>query len=64
MKYTEIAGKDVAELNEMLRRKKMELFELKIKKGTMQLQKTSDIRVARKSIARIMTAINTTKRGA
>ena len=57
MKYTEIAQKDISELNSLLKEKKMELFELNMKLKTMQLQDTSVIRKAKKDIARIKTAI-------
>jgi len=57
MKYTEIRDKSLKELEEMLREKKLELFELRMKLKTMQLQDTSAIRKTRKDIARIKTAI-------
>ena len=57
MKYTEIAQKDINELNSLLKEKKMELFELNMKLKTMQLQDTSVIRKTKKDIARIKTAI-------
>lgn len=63
MKYTEIKDKSRNELLELLKSKKMELFQLKIKKATMQLQKTSEIRDVRRTIARIKTALNEKKGG-
>ena len=57
MNYSDLSGKTVAELNAMLKEKKTELFTLKIKKQMMQLQNTSELRVATKDIARINTAI-------
>jgi large subunit ribosomal protein L29 len=42
----------------MLRQKKLELFELRLKLKTMQLQDTSAIRKTRKDIARIKTAMS------
>ena len=41
----------------MLKEKKLELFTLKAKQKTMQLTNTSELRVAKKDIARIQTAI-------
>jgi len=57
MKYTDIATKTVDELKAMLKEKKLELFGLKAKQKTMQLTNTSELRVAKKDIARIQTAI-------
>ncbi len=58
MKYTEITEKSVDELNKLLKEKKLELFTLKAKLKTMQLQDSSEIRKTRKDIARISTAIS------
>jgi large subunit ribosomal protein L29 len=57
MKYTDIKDKTIEELNILLKEKKLELFTLKAKQKTMQLTNTSELRVARKDIARIKTAI-------
>ncbi len=57
MKYTEIKDKSLQELEGLLREKKLELFSLRMKLKTMQLQDTSQIRKTRKDIARIKTAI-------
>jgi large subunit ribosomal protein L29 len=57
MKYTDIQDKTVEELTAMLKEKKLELFTLKAKQKTMQLTNTSELRVAKKNIARIQTAI-------
>jgi large subunit ribosomal protein L29 len=57
MKYTDIQTKSVDELTAMLKEKKLELFTLKAKQKTMQLTNTSELRVAKKDIARIQTAI-------
>ncbi len=57
MKYSDLAGKSAAELQAMLKEKKTELFTLKIKQKMMQLQNTSELRVAKKDIARINTAL-------
>jgi large subunit ribosomal protein L29 len=57
MKYSDLADKTVAELNAMLKEKKTALFTLKIKQKMMQLQNTSELRVAKKDIAKINTAL-------
>ncbi len=58
MKYTDLQDKSVEELKELLKSKKQELFTLRVKLKTMQLTNTSEIRVTRKDIARINTAIS------
>lgn len=57
MNYTDLTAKSEAELLEMLKEKKLELFTLKAKQKTMQLTNTSELRVAKKDIARIQTAL-------
>jgi large subunit ribosomal protein L29 len=57
MKYSDLADKNSAELQAMLKEKKTELFTLKIKQKMMQLQNTSELSVAKKDIARINTAL-------
>jgi len=57
MKYTDIQTKTVEELTALLKEKKLELFTLKAKQKTMQLTNTSELRVAKKDIARIQTAM-------
>ena len=57
MKYSDLADKSSAELQVMLKEKKTELFTLKIKQKMMQLNNTSELRVAKKDIARINTAL-------
>jgi len=61
MKYTELKDKSVAELNALLKEKKVLLFTLKQKLKTMQLTNPNEIRNARKDIAKINTAISLTK---
>ncbi len=57
-KYLEsLRGKSVAELNEELVAAKKELFNLRFQNATNQLENTSSIKVARRNIARIQTAI-------
>ncbi len=58
MKYIDLEGKNEAQLIEMLKEKKLELFTLKAKSKTMQLTNTSELRVAKKDIARINTALS------
>jgi len=62
MKYIEIKDKTIEELSSLLKEKRTQLFTLKIKQKTMQLQNTSELRGVKKEIARILTAINV-KRG-
>lgn len=57
MNYIDLTAKSEAELLEMLKEKKLELFTLKAKQRTMQLTNTSELRTAKKDIARIQTAI-------
>ncbi len=57
MKYSDLAEKNSAELQAMLKEKKTELFTLKIKQKMMQLTNTNEITVAKKDIARINTAL-------
>ena len=57
MNYTNIIEKSLAELNVLLKEKKVLLFELTIKQKTMQLTNTSELRVVKKDIAKIKTAI-------
>lgn len=61
MKYTELSGKTVAELNSLLKEKKLLLFTLRQKLKTMQLTNPKEISVVKKDIAKINTAINATK---
>jgi len=58
MKYTDLQDKTLEELQTLLREKKVELFENRIKLRTMQLTDSSVIRKIKKDIARINTAIS------
>ncbi|KIM07829.1 MAG: 50S ribosomal protein L29 [Sulfurovum sp. PC08-66] len=58
MNYTDIQSKNEKELLEMLKSKKIEVFTLKAKQRTMQLTNTSELRVAKKDIAKINTALS------
>lgn len=61
MKYTELNGKSVEELNSLLKEKKLLLFNLRQKLKTMQLTNPKEISIVKKDIAKINTAINATK---
>ncbi len=58
MKYTDLQSKSVADLEAMLKEKKLEVFTLRAKLKTMQLTNTSELKTAKKDVARIMTALN------
>ena len=62
MKYTDLAEKNIEDLQKDLKEKKLSLFTLKAKQKTMQLKNTNELHETKKDIARILTAINT-KRG-
>jgi len=57
MNYIDLKDKSEADLLAMLKEKKLELFTLNAKQKTMQLTNTSELRVAKKDIARIQTAL-------
>ena len=57
MNYIDFKDKSEAELLEALKEKKLELFTLNAKQRTMQLTNTSELRVAKKDIAKIQTAL-------
>ena len=57
MNYIDLKEKSEADLIAMLKEKKLELFTLNAKQKTMQLTNTSELRVAKKDIARIQTAL-------
>ena len=57
MTYSDLSTKTATELAELLKEKKVLLFELKTKLKTMQLTNTSELRVVKKDIAKIQTAI-------
>lgn len=61
MNYSDISAKSLTELTELLKEKKVLLFELKLKLKTMQLTNTSELRAAKKEIAQIQTAITAAK---
>jgi len=57
MNYIDLKDKSEADLTAMLKEKKLELFTLNAKQKTMQLTNTSELRVAKKEIAKIQTAL-------
>ncbi len=61
MNYSDLAAKNATELQAMIKEKKTELFTLKIKQKMMQLTNTSELRVVKKDIARINTALAAVK---
>ena len=61
MNYTDLKDKSLNELQVLLKEKKVLLFELKDKLKTMQLTNTSELRVAKKDIAKIQTAMTAAK---
>jgi len=61
MNYTDIKDKSLSELQALLKEKKVLLFELKAKLKTMQLTNTSELRVVKKDIAKIQTAMTAAK---
>ncbi len=61
MNYSDINSKSLAELTDLLKEKKVLLFELKTKLKTMQLTNTNELKVVKKDIAKIQTAISAAK---
>lgn len=61
MNYTDLKDKNLSELQVLLKEKKVLLFELKAKLKTMQLNNTSELRTAKKDIAKIQTALTAIK---
>ncbi len=57
MNYIDLKDKSEADLIAMLKEKKLELFTLNAKQKTMQLTNTTELRVAKKDIAKIQTAL-------
>jgi large subunit ribosomal protein L29 len=61
MNYSDINSKTLQELTDLLKEKKVLLFELKLKLKTMQLTNTSELRAVKKDIDKIQTAITAVK---
>ena len=64
MKPQEIRDLNIEEIERKVNEFKKNLFELKVKLSTKQLEKTSDIKKMRKDISRMMTIINEKKKEA
>ena len=58
MKIKDITGKSVEELKGELQKLKKEAFNLRFQKAGGQLENTARVRFVRRSIARILTVIN------
>ena len=58
MKIKDITGKSVEELQGELQKLKKESFNLRFQKAGGQLENTARVRFVRRSIARILTVIN------
>lgn len=57
MKFTELMDKGSDELKQLLKEKKLLLFECRLKLKTMQLKNPNEIRAVKGDIARINTAL-------
>jgi large subunit ribosomal protein L29 len=62
MKAAELREKSDTELGELERQLRDDLFRLKMKHYSNQLQQTSELRIKRRDIARVLTVINERKR--
>ncbi|RAX57111.1 50S ribosomal protein L29 [Helicobacter monodelphidis] len=58
MKFTELKDQSKEALLKLLKEKRMSLFELKLKLKTTQLRNSNEIRMTRRDIARIQTALS------
>lgn len=58
MKYEELKTKTLDDLKANEKELRAELFQLRLKHSTSQLEKKSNLRLVRKNIARIRTKIN------
>ncbi|AZG68738.1 50S ribosomal protein L29 [Mycoplasma struthionis] len=59
MSYKELKNKSTQELKDLLKDLRAELFSLRFKNGTRQLDQTHKIQLVRKDIARALTALQT-----
>ncbi|AWX69275.1 50S ribosomal protein L29 [[Mycoplasma] anseris] len=64
MSYSELTKKSIKELNTLLEELRAELFSLKFKNTTRELDQTHKISLVKKDIARTLTAINMKKQEA
>lgn len=63
MKASEMRGKSEAELKALLLEKRKEQFNLRMQRGAGQVVRSSEVRAARKDIARIKTILGQKKTG-
>lgn len=63
MKISELREKSVEELTQLLDEKQLNAFQLRMAKATGQLGNTHEVKINRRSIARIKTLINEKQRG-
>lgn len=61
MSYSELKEKSVKELQALLTELKAELFSLRFKNATRQLDQVHKIQLVKKDIARTLTALNAKK---
>lgn len=61
-KYEELKGKSQDELNKMLLDLRKEQYNLRFEKANGTLDNTSKMRKIRRSIAKVKTAVNSTKK--
>ena len=64
MKFKDINVKPVAELEQMVNDLKAELFTLRFRNSTGQLDQTHKIKMVRQDIAKVLTALSQKNRGA
>ena len=57
MTYSDLSNKSLEELIALVKEKKVLLFELKTKLKTMQLTNTSELKIVKKDLAQIQTAL-------
>lgn len=58
MKYTDLENKELSELKDLLKEKKLLIFSLKTKLRLMQVKNTAELRDVKKDIARINMVIS------
>ncbi|MBN0970716.1 50S ribosomal protein L29 [Mycoplasma phocoeninasale] len=61
MSYSELKEKSIKELEELLSNLRAELFSLRFKNSTRQLDQVHKISLVKKDIARTLTALNAKK---
>lgn len=63
MKTSELREKSVEELAQLLDEKQLDAFRLRMAKATGQLGNTHEVKINRRTIAKILTLINEKQRG-